>query len=133
MHKNFVKPNENTYEFNFPKFMGLGAAKAFYDSMFEDFLEGETPSRDDMREFVGMSPDIDRNEMIFNSNFESGNLDMVVKIGDNEYDLFLRVDTNTRGYFNWFHFQVGKTQKGRTVKFNIVNMTKKDSLYKRGK
>ena len=86
-----------------------------------------------MREFIGMSPDLERGEMRFNSNFESGNLDMVVKTGENEYDLFLRVDTNTRGYFNWFHFEVSHTKKGRTVKFNIVNMTKKDSLYKRGK
>ena len=44
MHKNFVKPHENTYEFNFPKFIGLSSAKAFYDSMFEDFLEGEAPN-----------------------------------------------------------------------------------------
>jgi hypothetical protein len=57
---------------------------------------------------------------------------MAVKIGENEYDLFLRVDTNTRGYFNWFHFEVYKTKKGKTIKFNIVNNSKKDSLYKRG-
>lgn len=57
---------------------------------------------------------------------------MVVKVNDNEYDLFLRVDTNTKGYFNWFHFEVYKTKKNRTVKFNIVNMSKRDSLYKRG-
>jgi hypothetical protein len=60
MHKNFVKPHENTYEFNFPKFYGIANAKAFYDSMFEDFLEGEAPRRDELREFTGMSPDIDR-------------------------------------------------------------------------
>lgn len=58
MHKNFVKPGENTYDFNFPKFYGLANAKAFYDSMFEDINGGEAPRRDELREFTGMSPDV---------------------------------------------------------------------------
>ena len=132
MHKNFVKASENTYEFNFPKFYGIASAKAYYDSVFEDMMDGEAPRREEMREFIGMSPDIAWNELAFNSNFENGNLDMVVKTGENTYDLFLRVDTNTRGHFNWFHFEVGRTKKGRTVTFNIVNMSKKDSLYNHG-
>lgn len=46
-----------------------------------------------------MNPKItDRdNVLIFDSNFESGNLDMVCKVSDYEYDLFMRVDTNTKG------------------------------------
>jgi len=34
----------------------------------------------------------------FDSKFESGNLDRVVAIGQNEYDLYMRADTNTRGH-----------------------------------
>jgi hypothetical protein len=134
MHKNYVKPSENTYEFAFPKFYGLASAKAFYDSVFEDMLEGEAPRRDEMRAFTGMSPDVEWNELHFNSNFENGNLDMVVKVGPIDYDLFLRVDSNTRGHCTWFHFEVGggRLSKGRTVKFNIVNMSKRDSLYNHG-
>ena len=132
MHKNFVKPSENTYEFSFPKFYGLASAKAFYDSVFEDMMDGEVPRKDEMREFQGMSPDVDRNELHFNSNFENGNLDMVVKTGDDTYDLFLRVDTNTKGHTNWFHFEVNKTKKFKTVTFNIVNMSKKDALFNYG-
>lgn len=132
MHKNYVKPSENTYEFNFPKSYGGAGAKSFYDSMFEDILGGEEPKRDEMREFLGMSPDVDYNELMFNSNFESGNLDVVVKRNEDSYNLFLRADTNTKGYFNWFHFEVGKTKKGRTVKFNIVNMSKRVSLFEHG-
>ena len=46
-----------------------------------------------------MNPKIDlQNELIFDSNFESGNLDLVIKTGQNEYDLYMRVDTNTRGH-----------------------------------
>jgi cytosolic carboxypeptidase protein 2/3 len=37
-------------------------------------------------------------ELTFDSNFESGNLDTVIKKKDYEYDLFMRVDTNTRGH-----------------------------------
>jgi len=51
--------------------------------------------------FTGTSP-----ELIFDSNFESGNLDMVIKVKDYEYDLYMRVDTNTRGHHQWFFFSV---------------------------
>jgi hypothetical protein len=76
-----------------------------------------------------MSPDVEWNELHFNSNFENGNLDMVVKTGEKEYDLFLRVDSNTRGHCNWFHFEVSRVKKNKTVKFNIVNMSKRDSMF----
>jgi hypothetical protein len=141
MHKNFVKPSESTYDFVFPKFYGLASAKAFYDSFFAEeqgILDengngvGDQPCRDDMREFAGMAPDVEWDEMYFNSNFENGNLDVVVRTGENTYDLFLRADTNTRGHFGWFHFEVGRTRRGRTVHFNIVNMSKIDSLYNHG-
>jgi hypothetical protein len=46
-----------------------------------------------------MNPEInDPNELIFDSRFESGNLDMVLKPKENEYDLYMRVDANTRGH-----------------------------------
>jgi hypothetical protein len=45
-------------------------------------------------------------ELIFDSNFESGNLDTVIKKKDLEYDLFMRVDTNTKGHHQWFYFSV---------------------------
>jgi hypothetical protein len=40
----------------------------------------------------------------FDSDFESGNLDAVVQRASAEFDLFMRVDTNTRGHTNWFYF-----------------------------
>jgi len=43
---------------------------------------------------------------LFDSAFESGNLDMAVRVKRNEYDLFLRCDTNTRGHTAWFYFKV---------------------------
>lgn len=43
---------------------------------------------------------------IFDSKFQSGNLDLVVKVKNNEYDCFIRSDTNTRGHSNWYYFNV---------------------------
>jgi|TARA_B110001450_G_C17631317_1_gene485325 cytosolic carboxypeptidase protein 2/3 len=62
------------------------------------------------RAFMGMNPKLDnamnkngspsksKYDLIFDSNFESGNLDRVYKVKDLEYDLFMRVDTNTSGH-----------------------------------
>ena len=47
-----------------------------------------------------------RNQIDFDSAFEGGNLDMAVRVKPNEYDLFLRCDTNTRGHTAWFYFKV---------------------------
>ena len=70
-------------------------------------------------------------ELKFDSNFESGNLDIVQKISDDTYDLFLRTDTNTCGHHQWFYFSVEHTEKlkNKSVTFNIVNFTKDESLY----
>ena len=43
---------------------------------------------------------------IFNAAFEGGNLDSAVKVGSAEFDLFLRVDSNTRGHAGWFYFSI---------------------------
>jgi hypothetical protein len=60
----------------------------------------------------------------FNSDFESGNLDMAIEVDVNEYDLFMRVDTNTRGHFSWYYFKIGDLAKGQKIKVNICNFTK---------
>ena len=69
-------------------------------------------------------------EIIFDSHFESGNLDAAIKVADNEYDLFMRIDTNTRGHVQWFNFTV-KNIGRKKVRFNIVNFKKYKSLYNR--
>ena len=70
--------------------------------------------------------------IIFNSFFESGNLDCALKTGEREYDLFLRVDSNTRGHLHWFNFKVKNLEKLQRYKFNICNYQKCESLYSRG-
>jgi len=58
---------------------------------------------------------------------------MVIKTSPQKaYDVFLRPDTNTTGYFQWFYFRVKNKCKGTKVRINIVNMTKRNSLYQQG-
>ena len=68
---------------------------------------------------------------IFDSNFESGNLDACIKINENEYDLFMRADSNTRGHTQWFNFTVKNCGK-KKIKINIVNFKKVKTMYTRG-
>jgi hypothetical protein len=53
------------------------------------------------RPFVGMKEDVAKDCLVFDSQFEGGNLDTVIRTGKNEYDLYIRVDTNTRGHTYW--------------------------------
>ncbi|CAD8051300.1 unnamed protein product [Paramecium sonneborni] len=67
----------------------------------------------------------------FNSNFESGNLDRVDQISNEEYNLFMRIDTNTIGHTNWFYFKTTNNEQIK-IKFNICNFTKPQILYAKG-
>lgn len=51
-----------------------------------------------MQPFKGMKEGLDMNELVFSSNFESGNLDKAIKLKADEYDLYLRTDSNSRGH-----------------------------------
>lgn len=68
-------------------------------------------------------------EILFNSCFESGNLDCVIKISDREFDLFLRIDSNTRGHLLWFYFSVKNQNKIGKITMNICNFSKSKTLY----
>ena len=85
-----------------------------------------------MRTLKSIAGDDTSQYLHFDSSFESGNLDMAVQVGSHEYDLYMRVDSNTRGHHQWFYFKVNNHRKTQTVKFNIVNFTKKNSLYMHG-
>jgi len=79
-----------------------------------------------------MNPTINKSEELgFESRFEGGNLDCVVKVNDNEYDIFLRIDSNTRGNIFWYYFAINNCKKGRKVRFNLCNLTKSDTHYKK--
>lgn len=70
--------------------------------------------------------------LIFESRFESGNLLASFKVNENSYQMLIQNDTNTSGYSQWFFFRVSNTKKGVNAKFNIINLMKKYSLYRKG-
>lgn len=90
-----------------------------------------TNERNPFRPFKGMASDVSPNNLQFDSCFESGNLDTVFQTGPNEYDLYIRVDTNTRGHTSWFYFKLKNGKPNQTIKLNIMNFCKGESLYKR--
>ena len=67
----------------------------------------------------------------FDSRFESGNLAAAIKLSQTEYDLILQNDANTSGYIQWFFFKVTPAASG-TLKLNLLNHTKSNSLYNYG-
>ena len=81
------------------------------------------------RAFEGMNPTLGENDGVkFDASFESGNLDCAIKVNDSEYDLFLRIDSNTRGHTQWFYFTVSNRNR-RSLRLNICNMGREKSLY----
>jgi hypothetical protein len=76
------------------------------------------------RSFLGNNPDC-CDDLGFDSLFESGNLDCAVKVGLNEYGLFLQVDSNTKGHLQWYNYKKSRAK-------NICNFQKSKSLYTRG-
>lgn len=84
------------------------------------------------RPFVGMKVDADEDVLVFDSKFESGNLDKVSRVKENEYDLYIRNDSNTYGRNQWFYFTARNKSGEKVVKMNIVNFCKQDSLYSQG-
>lgn len=133
-----------SYKFNFPK--NHDGGRYNYDGLLEQIFGARDVQAEanDPDEFVGMNPECERvnqncrNDeefkfLYFDADFEGGNLDLV--IFDHKmksYDVFLRPDTNTTGYFQWFYFRVKNRKKGTKCRINIVNMTKRNSLYQQG-
>jgi hypothetical protein len=83
---------------------------------------------------IPKSLNINRNALlVFDSNFESGNLDSAYLDNFNRYNLLLKVDTNTKGQTHWFYFKVQNWVPGSTVTFNIMNMVRDlSSFYNQG-
>ena len=68
----------------------------------------------------------------FDSHFECGNLSRAYALSDTEYDLYVSPDTNTYGHTQWFYFSVSRTRPNVPIKFNIVNLSKGNSLLAHG-
>lgn len=56
--------------------------------------------------------------LVFESRFEGGNLQRAVKVYEDEYDLILRPDINTRGHAQWFFFSMSNTRRFKRYVFS---------------
>ncbi|NXS53236.1 CBPC2 carboxypeptidase, partial [Brachypteracias leptosomus] len=70
--------------------------------------------------------------LIFESRFESGNLQKATKVGPYEYVLRLRPDLYTAKHTQWFYFRVQNTRQGPLYRFTITNLAKPRSLHSQG-
>jgi hypothetical protein len=65
-----------------------------------------------------------KNILRFDSNFECGNLDSAYYAAENEYNLLIKVDTNTFGNTYWFMYKVSNIKVNQEVRFNVLNYTR---------
>ena len=69
----------------------------------------------------------------FDSDFECGNLDAVIQRTSTDFDLFMRVDTNTHGHQNWFYFSIqNPSHVNKLIKINICNVKRDFKMILRG-
>lgn len=131
---NTLKVHEN--------FSGEGKYPFKFDSLYRNFNPQMQPffkmfyyryEATQKPPFFKNNPQLKSNPNIlqFNSSYESGNLDCAIAVTDYEYDLFLRVDSNTKGHTLWYNFKVCNGRKGQTYTFNICNLYKRKTLYLR--
>eukprot|EP00742_Colponemidia_sp_Colp-10_P008767 GILJ01009514.1.p1 GENE.GILJ01009514.1~~GILJ01009514.1.p1 ORF type:complete len:427 (+),score=70.92 GILJ01009514.1:65-1345(+) len=73
-----------------------------------------------------------RGQLVFDGNFESGNLGSVKQLNECEYDIEIAPDTNNARYRVWFYFSVTNARAGQRAIFHITNFSKTKSLYREG-
>ncbi|VDD82556.1 unnamed protein product [Mesocestoides corti] len=70
--------------------------------------------------------------LLFESRFESGNLQQARRVGPYEYDLVMIPDLVTQRHTQWYFFEVAGARSGVEYTFKVVNFLKPMSLYKQG-
>ena len=70
--------------------------------------------------------------LVFESRFESGNLDRAFRTGEFEYNLIVTNDTSNRNSTQWYFFSVFGMKRGIRYCFNVINLDKTTSQYNAG-
>ena len=69
-------------------------------------------------------------DIIFDCDFECGNIDQVRQKTAKTYDIWMRNDTNGNGNLQWFYFRmISPPGHSGKIHINIVNFTKGNSLF----
>lgn len=118
IHHHLASSKYSNYPYNFSD--PMISAYEFMSRMFDE---------PEPREFEGMIKHRPYKCLTFDSDFEAGNLDRVLYVNENEYDLYIRSDSNTSRHYHWFYFKVSDIDTKRTVKFNIVNYSRYSPLW----
>ena len=107
--------------------------KISYENLIDMANIKEPLDKNTSKQFIYKNHNLN-NELLFSSNFESGNLRYAIKCKTNEYDLILRHETGSTKAYQWFYFrvminensdQVKLLKEKPVVKFNIINLCKK--------
>lgn len=59
-------------------------------------------------------------------------MDFAVRVKPNEYDCFMKSDSNTKGHCNWYFFSVKNHDRIGSIKINVCNIGKIKNLYNKG-
>ena len=57
---------------------------------------------------------------------------VAVRKKNNEYELFMKPDSNTKAHFQWFYYKVKINRGKKAVKFILKNFIKSTMLYSKG-
>ncbi|XP_022252667.1 cytosolic carboxypeptidase 2-like isoform X3 [Limulus polyphemus] len=103
--------------------------KPLTGSYFLQSKLGHPSSQDEIAVTPQNSDDV---TLVFESRFESGNLEKAIQLSQFCYELYLRPDLYSERHSQWFYFCVSNTRSNITYRFSIVNFRKPYSLYSCG-
>ena len=107
-----------------------------YLSSYDEFYSILVPLTEISHKPKIPNPLYNDDNVIFDSDFEEGNLRMAIEISKNkEYDLIMRPETNAKKLYTFFFFSVliksyeNNNEKNNMIKLNIINKPKDKNFY----
>jgi hypothetical protein len=115
---------------------GATFRKVLYEQTTKMFrpVSQKTVVYDVMNPSIAKEIESNRSALLFESRFESGNLQLAIKISQYEYELIVQSDINSLpGQHNqWFYFSVRNMDIDVVYRFHIVNLSKPGSQFNNG-